>query len=402
MATDIVMPRLSDSMEEGTVLTWMKSVGDEVALGEELVEIETDKANMVYESDAAGTLIEIVADEGDTLPIGEVIARVGEPAEAAAGGERAAAGRARRSIRAPLRIVLRTLAAPAGAARRPRPRRPPRPTQQRRDWSGTAVKASPLARRIARRRASTSASLQGSGPGRADHQGGRRGGATAARRRAAAPRPRRRAARRPPGAAREARDREGVGRGRRADASSSRRSRRRMAESKATAPHFYLQAEIDMTAAWEARARIKASARRGRGGAVVQRHGGEGVRDRAARVPARQRRLPRRQVGALLAGQRRDRGRRPGRARRADDLRRRPQGPAADRHRGAGAGGAGARGHDHPARALGRHVHRLQPRHVRDLELPRRDQLAAGRRSSPSARSPRRRSSATARSRPRG
>ena len=56
MATDIVMPRLSDSMEEGTVLTWMKAVGDEVALGEELVEIETDKANMVYESDAAGTL----------------------------------------------------------------------------------------------------------------------------------------------------------------------------------------------------------------------------------------------------------------------------------------------------------------------------------------------------------
>ena len=50
------MPRLSDSMEEGTVLRWIKSVGDEVALGEELVEIETDKANMVYESDAAGTL----------------------------------------------------------------------------------------------------------------------------------------------------------------------------------------------------------------------------------------------------------------------------------------------------------------------------------------------------------
>ncbi|MBA2522607.1 MAG: 2-oxo acid dehydrogenase subunit E2, partial [Solirubrobacterales bacterium] len=44
------MPRLSDSMEEGTVLGWMKSVGDEVAVGDELVEIETDKANMVYES----------------------------------------------------------------------------------------------------------------------------------------------------------------------------------------------------------------------------------------------------------------------------------------------------------------------------------------------------------------
>src|SRR5665648_713636 len=89
---DIVMPRLSDSMEEGTILTWIKSVGDEVTLGEELVEIETDKANMVYESDTAGTLIEIVAGEGATLPIGEVIARVGEAGEAPAGAGEAGAG----------------------------------------------------------------------------------------------------------------------------------------------------------------------------------------------------------------------------------------------------------------------------------------------------------------------
>ncbi len=79
--TEIVMPRLSDSMEEGTVLKWLKSLGDEVAVGDELVEIETDKANMVYESDAAGTLTEILAEEGATLPIGEVIARVGEASE---------------------------------------------------------------------------------------------------------------------------------------------------------------------------------------------------------------------------------------------------------------------------------------------------------------------------------
>ena len=83
---EIVMPRLSDSMEEGTVLRWLKGVGDEVAVGDELVEIETDKANMVYESDAAGTLIEILAGEGDTLPIGETIARVGEPGETGGDG----------------------------------------------------------------------------------------------------------------------------------------------------------------------------------------------------------------------------------------------------------------------------------------------------------------------------
>ena len=85
MATDVTMPRLSDSMEEGTVLKWLVDEGGEVKRGEALVEIETDKANMTYEADTDGTLIEIVAQEGDTLAIGEVIARIGEP-EAGGGG----------------------------------------------------------------------------------------------------------------------------------------------------------------------------------------------------------------------------------------------------------------------------------------------------------------------------
>src|SRR6476646_1484308 len=74
---DVSMPRLSDSMEEGTILKWLKSDGDTVEKGEELGEIETDKANMTYEADEEGTL-EIVAQEGDTLPVGETIARIGE------------------------------------------------------------------------------------------------------------------------------------------------------------------------------------------------------------------------------------------------------------------------------------------------------------------------------------
>src|SRR5512144_619049 len=79
---DVLMPRLSDSMEEGTILRWLKRSGEEVHRGDELAEIETDKATMTYEADAEGVL-EIVADEGETLPIGSVIARLG--AEAAAG-----------------------------------------------------------------------------------------------------------------------------------------------------------------------------------------------------------------------------------------------------------------------------------------------------------------------------
>src|SRR3712207_4557246 len=80
------MPRLSDSMEEGTILKWLKSDGDEVSKGEELVEIETDKANMTYEADESGTL-EIVASEGDTLPVGETICRIGEGGGSSGGDE---------------------------------------------------------------------------------------------------------------------------------------------------------------------------------------------------------------------------------------------------------------------------------------------------------------------------
>src|SRR4051794_39509887 len=73
---DIVMPRLSDSMEEGTIVKWLVSEGASVARGDEIAEIETDKATMTYESDADG-VISLVAAEGDTLPIGSVIARLG-------------------------------------------------------------------------------------------------------------------------------------------------------------------------------------------------------------------------------------------------------------------------------------------------------------------------------------
>src|SRR3954447_9024102 len=84
---DVAMPRLSDSMEEGTILKWLKSDGDDVKRGEELVEIETDKANMTYESDQEGVL-KIVAQEGDTLAVGETIAKIGEGADSdGAGGE---------------------------------------------------------------------------------------------------------------------------------------------------------------------------------------------------------------------------------------------------------------------------------------------------------------------------
>ena len=152
---DIVMPRLSDSMEEGTVLRWLKGVGDAVEVGEELVEIETDKANMVYESDAAGTLIEIVASEGDTLPIGEVIARVGEPGEASSAGNGGGgdSGRGTSAVPAPQASPdprVHAADAPPEVPSSPAPSSPT-PTQQKAaggDAGDGRIKASPLARRM--------------------------------------------------------------------------------------------------------------------------------------------------------------------------------------------------------------------------------------------------------------
>src|SRR4051812_2589297 len=79
------MPRLSESMEEGTILKWLVEEGGELKQGEPLVEIETDKSNTTYDAEADGTLVEIVAKEGDTVAVGAPIARIeggaGEPAD---------------------------------------------------------------------------------------------------------------------------------------------------------------------------------------------------------------------------------------------------------------------------------------------------------------------------------
>ena len=252
MASDVVMPRLSDSMEEGTVLRWLKSEGDEVAVGDELVEIETDKANMVYESDSAGTLIEIVAGEGDTLAIGEVIARVGEAGEAAGDGAAQATPSKRTSTEqgdgrgAEAEAPAPAAESTATAAKTTAPAVSPSEGNGR--ASDGRVKASPIARRIAAEKGLDLAAITGSGPGgrivKADVEKAEPGAAPAAPTAAPAA---------GPGDVQTAK-----GEVTRQELSKLQSTvARRMAESKATAPHFYLEAEIDMSRAVAARARIK-------------------------------------------------------------------------------------------------------------------------------------------------
>jgi pyruvate dehydrogenase E2 component (dihydrolipoamide acetyltransferase) len=228
---DVVMPRLSDSMEEGTILQWLKQVGDEVALGDELVEIETDKANMAYESDVAGTLIEIVAEEGETLPIGSTIARVGGAGEPPKKGKK----------------KQKASPAEAPAVAEAPPARPPS------NLADGRAKASPLARRMAKEKGLDLSKIRGSGPGgrivKADVEG------------AGAPSS---AAPAPPPAAASGGSETAKGKTTYQDLSKLQSTiARRMAESKATAPHFYLTAEIDMSRAVQARQRIKAAAGEG-------------------------------------------------------------------------------------------------------------------------------------------
>jgi pyruvate dehydrogenase E2 component (dihydrolipoamide acetyltransferase) len=269
MATDVVMPRLSDSMEEGTILRWMKSPGDSVELGEELVEIETDKANMVYEAPAGGTMIEVVAAEGDTLPIGEVIARLGEAGEVVSGGDGGGGGGdGHGESPSP---VPGSAASPEPRVQAPDPLPAPTPSATQAPEAGQQqppaptvdgrVKASPLARRIAKERGLDLAGLAGSGPG------GRIVKADVERAVAAGPEP----AAAPadvspsaptPGAAERPETAKGSVSFEELNKLQSTVARR-MAESKATAPHFYLSVETDMSRAVEARVRLKAAAGEG-------------------------------------------------------------------------------------------------------------------------------------------
>jgi pyruvate dehydrogenase E2 component (dihydrolipoamide acetyltransferase) len=258
--SELVMPRLSDTMEEGTILRWLKSDGEHVARGEELVEIETDKATMTYESDQEGFL-QIIAGEGATLAVGEPIASVGPESDGAAP---AAAAPAETSAEQPASAERTSGSEPAerdsevAEAGTPEssdgPAAPaPHPAQ-----NGERVKASPLARRIARQRGLDLQGISGSGPGgrivKADVLGSdaTTRGAGAAEPGAAAQSGGQAAA----GATAEV----ATAKGQTTEVELTRTQQtiaRRMAESKATIPDFSIQTDVDMEACVALRSELK-------------------------------------------------------------------------------------------------------------------------------------------------
>jgi pyruvate dehydrogenase E2 component (dihydrolipoamide acetyltransferase) len=322
---DITMPRLSDSMEEGTILKWLKAEGDEVSKGDELVEIETDKATMTYEADADGTL-EIVADEGATLAIGEVIARVGEGGggssegggqeesskEASAGGDDSEDGGGTATKTSDEEDEAEEEGGdggdeepgeepeaeeeesePEAEGEQPEPEAKAETEEDSgseaerapsAEGNGGRPKASPVARRIAREHGIDLSTLEGTGPGgrivKADVEAAASSGGAKAEDGAKEEEPKAREAEpaeaeaeEQPEAAEEKaaeekpeREKAPAGETGRGEVTVEEPSRiqqiiaRRMAESKATIPHFTLSMDVDMEGAVELREQLKALA----------------------------------------------------------------------------------------------------------------------------------------------
>ncbi len=234
MATLVQLPRLSDTMEEGVIAKWHVAVGDKVKRGQVIAEIETDKATMEFESFDAGVVLELVAPEGKTLPIGAPIAVFGQAGEdpkaalvrgSAAPGSDGAAKAATAAAPVAVAAPAAVAATPAAVAR-----------------DDGRIAASPLARRLAREHGLPLSTIAGSGPhGRvvkADVDRAAAGGAPATA--AAPPQPS---------------TGDTV-----VELSMMRKTiAKRMAQANAEIPHFYLTIAIDMGRAAAARDELAAA-----------------------------------------------------------------------------------------------------------------------------------------------
>jgi pyruvate dehydrogenase E2 component (dihydrolipoamide acetyltransferase) len=280
MITKVVMPKLSDAMETGKVIKWLRKEGDAVKGGDVLAEIETDKANVEIEAFGGGVLRKIVVGEGGQVPVGDLIAIIADPADDISSVAAAAEGPSPRP--SPPRGEGEGAARPAPAPARPAqpvagaPGPLPAMESYRSEPATTAVvpmapaaagavpaggrvKASPLARKIAGQTGVDLRVIQGTGPGgriiRRDVEA-----AMAASPAAPAPAPAAAATRGPAPAApafaipaRPEAEFEDV-------AMSPMRAAiaKRMPMSKAPVPHFYVTSEVAMDEAWALRERLNA------------------------------------------------------------------------------------------------------------------------------------------------
>jgi|SRR5262245_29563450 len=174
MPTEVVMPQMGESIAEGTIVRWIKKVGDEVDRDEPLFEISTDKVDAEIPSPAAGVLTEIKVKEGETVPVNEVVAMIGEAGAAAATPPETPPAPTPRAQASPPTVVAisdaqkRSSASRPPASARPAAQAPPAPSERiesRGHDEERHVRSSPLVRRIAREHNVDVAAIHGSGLG---------------------------------------------------------------------------------------------------------------------------------------------------------------------------------------------------------------------------------------------
>jgi pyruvate dehydrogenase E2 component (dihydrolipoamide acetyltransferase) len=249
----VIMPKMGDGMEEGTLLRWLKSVGDQVDAGDPIAEIETDKVALEIEAAESGYLIQTLVTEGQTVPIGTAIAQIGAEGEApteAAPTESAPAAEAPKAEAAPVQEAPAPAAEPvAASAPAPAPQAETAPAAPARA-DGEKLRASPLVKRLAAEHDIDLSGIPGTGPGGRIVKDDLAPYLTGAR-----PKPAPAAAPTPAAAPAAAPVAASAGSGTRPAGVAREMSRirkttgKRMAEAKDTIPHFYVVSEVDMTAA---------------------------------------------------------------------------------------------------------------------------------------------------------
>lgn len=250
----VIMPKMGDAMEEGTLLKWLKAAGDEVAEGDPIAEIETDKVTLEIEAQEGGFITNLLLDEGSVAAIGTVIATIGAQDEVGQGAAEAAAPAAEPE---PAPAPAPAAAEPVAAAPAAAPAAPATTAQVVERAPGERLRASPLVKRLAEEHSIDLNQVAGTGPGgriiNRDIQpyvSGEKTAPAAASAPAAAP------AATPAQAAPAA----ASGKGTLVDLARIRRvTGKRMTESKLSIPHYYVTSSVDMGAALEFRAEINAT-----------------------------------------------------------------------------------------------------------------------------------------------
>lgn len=246
----VIMPKMGDGMEEGTLLRWLKSVGDQVDAGDPIAEIETDKVALEIEAAESGYLIQTMVDEGQTVPIGTAIAQIGAEGEAPAEAAPAAEAPKVEAVPAQEAPAAAPAAEPvAASAPASAPQAEAAPAAPVRA-EGEKLRASPLVKRLAAEHDIDLSGIPGTGPGGRIVKDDLAPYLTGARPKpvsAAAPAPAE-----TPAPARVAASTEGGARPAGVAREQSRirkTTAKRMIEAKQVIPHFYVVSEVDMTEA---------------------------------------------------------------------------------------------------------------------------------------------------------